>query len=259
MYLTYFDDTGDTGQNYADPQQPIQGLCSVSIDEGKWRTVEQSCRAIVAKYFPEHADQFLISGNFEFHASAIYQGSGMFRNTMLPERLQLLDDIVEVVITHSLPIAGIYIQKNQAEALLEKYPGLQNLESYLFIMLYEALDNWITRCRGPERTILIGDIDSIKPRDAEALTNLYRAVTVKENAVLESVRFVESHGSFGIQLADTAAYLLRRGLTHPNRPIPAAERLLKWVKHMRVPEYPGILRFSGGWRSRRLRRLWQRL
>lgn len=122
MYLTYFDDTGGTGRNYSDPQQPVQGLCSVSIDEAIWRDVERGCRLVVAEHFPAEADGFLASVDFELHASAIYQGSGAFRRKTFEERLRLLNDIVEVIIAHRLPVLGVYIERRERRRYLASFP-----------------------------------------------------------------------------------------------------------------------------------------
>ena len=250
MYLTYFDDTGGTGQNYADAQQPVQGLCSVSIDESKWQSVEKDCRNIVAKYFPSQIDSFLKSKTFELHAAAIYHGVGAFRQLPFSERLQLLYDIVEIIVANELPVTGVYVEKDRAAEILPQFSrveGVDNLDNLLFIMLYVHLDVHLAISDGPNRTILIGDHDSVKPGQAEQFEDLFNQSDARGGHVLESVRFVDSHRSFGIQLADAAAYLVRRSITHPDHGFPAIEHLKGWLHSGLIEDQLGILRIHGGW------------
>lgn len=246
MYLTYFDDTGGTGRNYSDPQQPVQGLCSVSIDEAIWRDVEHDCRRVVADHFPEEADNFLASGAFELHASAIYQGAGTFRRKAFAERLRLLDDIVGVVIAHRLPILGVYIDKAKARDILGRFPLTDKVDNALFMMLYANLAVHVSMSVGAERTIMIGDHDSIKPNEAEQFEQLANRPEPGQH-ILESVRFVDSHRSFGVQLADAVAYLARRHMTHSHKPIPASDRLLDWLGGAPHEDKWGAIWIEGGW------------
>lgn len=246
MYLTYFDDTGGTGRNYLDPQQPVQGLCAVSIDETQWRGIERDCRRVVAKHFPKQQVGFLRSGSFELHASAIYQGSGVFSGRPLDERLQLLDDIVSIITTHRLPLTGVYVEKKYAKEILNEFKPIDSMDDFLFAVLYLRLNSKISS-RGTSYTILIGDHDSVKPTQAEQYERMFNDPKNSETHVLESVRFVDSHRSFGVQLADTAAFLIRRHLTHPTQSHPASDRLLDWLNGGILRDESGIVRIEGGW------------
>lgn len=251
MYLTYFDDTGGTGPNYADPQQPVQGLCSVSIDEAQWRDVEQDCRQIVTNHYPEEAATFLRSGRFEFHASAIYQGSGIFRSRTRQERLQLLYDIVDVVVERQLPVLGVYAEKQLAPILLQTFGGEFNtLDDFVFVTFCVHLSGCVGLGEDSKRTLLIGDHGSMKPHRADHLQdNLTRLphegseVNILPN-ILESIHFVDSHRSFGVQLADTVAYLVRRRITHPHERIPATDHLFSGLGLRFAVE--GLM-VTGGW------------
>ncbi len=253
MYLTYFDDTGGTGQNYADPQQPVQGLFSVSIDETKWRKVEHDCHNVVAKHFPERIEEFLKTDKFELHAAAIYQGTGEFRKVPLDKRLAILNDIVSIIVNHELPILGVYAEKRNASSIIGHYhgSGLDNLDDILFTALYAELDSVIELGSRSRHTMLIGDYDSMKPHRADylqsrALRNMAEMNT-PSTPVLESVYFVESHRSFGVQLADTVAYLLRRHVTHPDKPVPASSHLIDGM-NLRFEDYTDDWTVvSGGW------------
>ena len=262
MYLTYFDDTGGTGQNYSDPQQRVQGICSVSIDEAIWRSVEQDCRSVVAKRFPNETGEYLISGSFELHAGDIYQGTRAFRGMGFSERLEVLLDIASVIVRHRLPIAGIYIEKARAPSIIDLYsqkamPSVA-IDDVLFTRLYLDLNLIASRSAGSKHAILIGDRASIPPKSIDKWIrhfNFRVAVPPIDpfsgrqlTHILGSLQFEDSHRSFGIQLADAAAYLIRRRISHPNKPNPATEHLFKGLDiQLEQAETDGMWRAYGGW------------
>ena len=52
MYLVYFDESGNTGNNLGDAQQPIFVLCALAVPETKWLQVEHDLHAEVEKIYP---------------------------------------------------------------------------------------------------------------------------------------------------------------------------------------------------------------
>ena len=216
MYLTYFDDTGYTGTNYSDPQQPVQGLCSISVNETIWKRVEKDCHIVVGTYFPNEADKFFTLKGAEFHASAIFGGHGLFRSWPRQRRLSLLHDIVDVIVKNQLPLVGAFVEKRHAAQILQTIHVADDLSDFLFLAMYATLDEQLSRSKGPRRTVLAGDYDSVKPEQADALAHFLDPPGVAGARILESVRFMDSQHSFGVQLSDAAAYLLNRRISRPN-------------------------------------------
>ena len=258
MYHTYFDDTGSTGTNYSDLQQPIQGLCSISIHHNKLGDVERSYRQIVDKYFPDNSDSFLNVKGFEFHAANIIHAdsNSIFRSKTLGERQNLLMDIVNIVVGHSLPVLGVFAKKQQASDILKWYGIPRNLDETLFSSLFRGLATVLGSLTPPQCAMLIGDHDSVKPGRAEDFKRMLSEDEVGK--LIQSIKFDKSYLSFGIQLADIVAYLLQRKLMHPEQENAAADCILhaldihldpRHLSTIKINPEIGILAFRKGWVS----------
>ncbi len=55
MHLVYFDESGNSGNNLNDPEQPIFVLGALIVPETCWQAVESDLEAELAKHFPEIA------------------------------------------------------------------------------------------------------------------------------------------------------------------------------------------------------------
>ncbi|MCL2647488.1 MAG: DUF3800 domain-containing protein [Phycisphaerales bacterium] len=47
MQLAYLDESGNTGLNFNDPQQPIFVLCAMLVAEDKWQSLEHDLCTIL--------------------------------------------------------------------------------------------------------------------------------------------------------------------------------------------------------------------
>jgi hypothetical protein len=66
VYLIYFDDSGQTGTNLADPAQPIFVLGTLVVPESLWLPLERELQAAIEKHFPAPRPD-----DFEIHATEI--------------------------------------------------------------------------------------------------------------------------------------------------------------------------------------------
>ena len=71
MYLIYFDESGNTGTNLRDTQQPIFVLCALAVPKDKWLQVEQDLHAGVEAIYPAPRPD-----NFEIHAAELMSPRG---------------------------------------------------------------------------------------------------------------------------------------------------------------------------------------
>jgi len=82
MYLVYLDESGNSGTNLSDTQQPIFILGALVVEESKWRSVEAGLEAIVEQHFPSPRPS-----SFEMHATELRNGKGYFRGIGVAQRL----------------------------------------------------------------------------------------------------------------------------------------------------------------------------
>ena len=125
--------------------------------------------------------------------------------------MNLVIDIITLIPKFSLPICGAYVHKpiaNDFHAGLARN-RVQSGEA-LFTVASSTLNTKLRTSRGPLRALLIGDVGTISPVRADEIEDL---VADRKGRIVESARILESHRSFGIQIADIMNHLFIRNLT----------------------------------------------
>ena len=95
MHLIYFDESGNTGNNLNDAQQPIFVLCALAVPEAKWLQVEHDLHAEIEKVFPPPQPD-----NFEIHATDLTSGRQWFKSVPLADRIGIRDAWFSVAVKH---------------------------------------------------------------------------------------------------------------------------------------------------------------
>ena len=77
MHLCYIDETGSSGKNLADRQQPIFAMAGLLVSDEKWKRTERESRAIVEKALGSSPP-----AGFEIHAGDLLapHGAGPFKD-----------------------------------------------------------------------------------------------------------------------------------------------------------------------------------
>ena len=83
MHLVYIDETGNTGKNLNDPQQPIFLLCAMLIHKDNWQNLEKMLQSICDEHLGEKAKR----DGFEIHATEIRNGKGVFKGMPVADRI----------------------------------------------------------------------------------------------------------------------------------------------------------------------------
>jgi len=73
MNLVYIDESGNTGLNLKDTQQPVFLLAAMVLPESKWFSLERSFLNISKEYFGDP-----LPDPFEIHAKDLKNGRGVF-------------------------------------------------------------------------------------------------------------------------------------------------------------------------------------
>src|SRR5690349_11725436 len=97
MYLLYFDESGNSGTNLADPQQPVFVLGALIVPEVAWQAVERDLELCLDKHVPPPRDV-----RFEIHAGDLRQGTGHFKGVPVSKRLAIRDEWLQVAAKHKL-------------------------------------------------------------------------------------------------------------------------------------------------------------
>ena len=212
MYLLYVDESGDTG-----PQGSSHlVLAGAALFEGKWRWIKRDLEALLTRYFPATATR-----PRELHCAEARKGRGPYaqltqgqRDALLADACALLDNLKE----KELALFTVVTDKAWWYA---RNPGKTGDDLYLaaFEDLISRFDYYLKRRHHEGESakgLIIAD-----PRHQAFCAALRQAVLqfhlvgtqwARLENVIESVLFLPSHESPGVQLADLTAYAIWRAV-----------------------------------------------
>jgi hypothetical protein len=214
--LVYLDETGSTGRG-ANGQRYLT-LLAVVVDESAVKSLETRLEALTMRHLG------WVPADFEWHGYELWNGSGRWGSKSHAHRLAAFEDVIGTLPELSISVVHATIDK---VALASKYGGSYDGDAYLLALqfLLEKLDRW----RGNEvRRILIADeAKQHQLRAVKMVRDLQRwSVGVvpgrQLKSIIDSIHFVDSKSSPGVQLADMTAFVLQRRRSYP-QPHPALE------------------------------------
>lgn len=223
MHLIYLDESGNSGTNLADPQQPIFVLGALIVPENKWKTIEYEIIEIIDSFFEGKVPE-----NFEIHANEIRGGRGIYKGMDLCKRIAFRDKLIQVALDHELRFIFRAIAKRRFGTWLESTFGKGiaiNPHIAAYPLVSQSINSYLRGLGEEELGILINDDNKEVVSDIERTTRLLRAdpTSLKLDHIIEKSFFIDSSKSHLLQLADLLTFHARKleevksGL--PERPI----------------------------------------
>lgn len=210
MHLIYLDESGNSGNNLADPQQPVFVLGALIVPETKWVSIETSILQVVSDYFNGS-----IPENFEIHATDIRNCTRHFKGVPLNDRIDLRDKLIQIAIDHELSFIYRAITKKRYHQWLDRTYGagiIINPHIAAFPLVAQTINNYL-RNLGPDTLgILINDENKEVVSDIERTTKLLRADrgSLHLDRIIEKSFFIDSAKSHVLQLADLCIFHARK-------------------------------------------------
>ena len=236
MYLIYFDESGNTGSNLDDDQQPIFVLCALAVPETKWLEVEQDLLAVVESVFPSPRPP-----DFEIHATDLISSRRWFKSIPLANRLAFRDRWLSVAVKHDLRLIYRAIDKRRFKRWVHEEFGSGvaiNPHVAAFPLVARVIDDWLKLLPDSPLGIFISDENKEIVRDVEKSIRVLRGVegSLRLCRVIEKGFFIDSVKSVLLQLCDLCAFTLRKGeearlSLHPNPLHPRAAEILTPIIH----------------------------
>lgn len=202
--LVYLDETGSVGRGARN--QPYLTLVAVVVDETAVQRLSERLQALAM----EHLEW--IPADFEFHAHEIWNARGYWAEKQPAERISALEALVAVL--NELGIYVVHASINKAR-LHSRHDGVYDENAYVLALqfLLEKLDKWRTR-----QALRIVIADETKEHQLKAVKMVREMQTWATGAVpgrqlvsvIDSIHFVNSKDSPGVQLADVIAFILHR-------------------------------------------------
>ena len=201
--IVYIDETGATGTP-GGGKQPFLTLVAVLVDEDSVRPLAAAMSSVAMTHLG------WIPADFEFHGNEIWQGQKHWKKKKPPELLAAYEAAIGLLDELDLDVAHATIDKPKLHA---RYEGSADSNAYRLALqfLLEKID-----ALGKRNRILVAD---------EAKHERLQAIKMVADmqqwgggevpgrslvSVIDSLHYVDSAASPGVQMADLVAYVLQR-------------------------------------------------
>jgi hypothetical protein len=113
MHFYYLDESGDTGANLNDPDQPVMVLGGVSVRDEGWNITQEQMARIIDNYFGG-----AVPPDFELHAKELLSpnGDGPFTGHPMARRCALCIEVLDLLSARSHHVHYIAIDKAKIRA-----------------------------------------------------------------------------------------------------------------------------------------------
>lgn len=212
MILVYVDESGDTGLNLKDVQQPVFVLCALLVPEDLWHRLESDFMQLVGEFFENR-----IPAEFELHTTDLKSRRGFFAGFTPEQTFAFRDRVFRLVEKFGLQARYMRILKKDFDKFCQKrYGSGVKVEPYFMALPFLCRDIDRFLAERDTRGILIldehrmaGDIDK-----SLWTLRLDGASSLRTERIVEKGFSIESRLSVPLQLADFLAYYLRKWEEH---------------------------------------------
>ncbi|WP_434999724.1 DUF3800 domain-containing protein [Vibrio scophthalmi] len=216
MHFFYLDESGDTGANLQDGQQPIFVLAGLSVADKKWNNTKERLDRIISDYFNGNVPQ-----GFEVHSNELLSpnGEGPFDGHPIQDRLQLVRDLLGLIDELGHHIHFFALEKESlvnVECVFEtvydsNHPYLLAFDYLITYMNWHVKENLGQSARG----MIVMDEKEEHHDSVEAIIQNRRFEVPNSQKVKWIVEFsypIDSRKNPMIQLSDLVALCIRRFL-----------------------------------------------
>src|SRR5665647_830267 len=202
--LVYIDETGSAGSPGA-RSQPYLTLVAVLVDESAVKPLAEAMKELAWKHLG-----WLPKG-MEFHGNQIWHGTGHWAKKDPPALLAVFEDVIRLLETLDISVAHSSIDKAR---LHERYQGAADANAYRLALQY--LVEKVDRLRPIQNRILIADEAKHEEMRAVRMVADMQDLGIGEvpgqqvTTIIDSLHYVDSTASAGVQLADLVAYVIQR-------------------------------------------------
>jgi len=211
MNLVYIDESGNTGLNLKDPQQPVFLLAAMVLPESKWFSLEKLFLSIAKQFFGDP-----LPSPFEVQAKDLKNRRGVFEKLTFPQQLSFRDQALQLLLDNEIAVIYRRIIKSRFAAFCEEHygPGIR-VNPYIMALPFVCteVDHYIPQSGGDQLGMFIFDEQKETLDDAERSLRTLRLDStsiLKTSNIIEKGFFIDSSKSFALQLVDLAAYYIRK-------------------------------------------------
>ncbi len=211
MNLVYIDESGNTGLNLKDSQQPVFLLAAMILPESKWFSLEERFLNIVKEYFG-----YPLPSPFEIQAKDLKSRRGIFEKLTFAQQLSFRDRMLQLLLDNEIAVVYRRIIKSKFAIFCEEHygPGIR-VNPYIMALPFVCMevDHYLRQKGTDQLGMFIFDEQKETLDDAERSLRTLRLDStsiLKTTNIIEKGFFIDSSKSFALQLVDLAAYYIRK-------------------------------------------------
>ena len=217
MHFFYMDETGCTGADLDNAQQPIFVLGGISVRDEGWRATNEQISALLKAYFGG-----TLPHRFELHSHELLNCQGAFNGHDRARVNRLVHDILDIVADRSHAVHFVSIDKaKMRDAIAAGAPQHDVVRTNIpYLLGFNYLISYIERYVRDDlgrsaRGMIILDIKDGYQNDIDAITHYRRYDVVAARRLKWLVEFsypVDSMRHPMIQISDLVIFLIRKFL-----------------------------------------------
>lgn len=209
--LVYIDETGSVGTGGR--RQPYLTLVAALVDEEMVQPLSQGLEQVAWDHLG------WLPGDFEFHGNEIWQGTHHWQKKQPAELLAAYEAAIHLLDSCDIGIAYSSVDKARLSA---RYDG--NADKNAYRLALQFLLEKVDRLDSTRKILVADEAKEEELRAIRMVAELQKwgggVVPGRPlNTIIDSLHFVASHASPGVQVADLVAYAIqrsRRRETHPD-------------------------------------------
>ncbi len=211
MHLIYLDESGNSGGNLSDADQPVFVLCGLIVPEQQWQSLEAALASAIETFWPPPRPD-----EFEIHASELINPrTAAFRSATPTHRLAFMTAWLQIAAQHGIKLVYRAIVKQRyARWLHHKFGAGVIINPHVagLALVAQVINSHLRTLPGKPLGIFISDENHQVARDVDKAIRLLRGVDgpARLTQIIEKGFFIESHKSLVLQLCDLCAYIIRR-------------------------------------------------
>ena len=203
MYVMYADESGNTGSDFENKEQPILSLAGIEEEDTQWHKINDFFESEKIKKNPEFK-------NHEIHASELFNApkSSIFNKYTWLENLQALEKIVDLILSCDLKLYYTSIFKPLFKKhLLHTFGDNIKIDPYLyaFSLSYNNF-NADMKMLGSYGIVFSDDLQNI----SHSIELLYPKLVCNNKNIIEKSFYLDSKKNNFIQIADICALYISR-------------------------------------------------
>lgn len=198
MYLMYADESGSTGTDYDNKQQPIFSLAGICVEDCMWHKINNEFENKKVEIYPEFK-------NNEIHATELFNAprSSIYNKYSWKENLNALEKIVDLIVSFDITIHYTAIDKlDFKKHIHSKFGNSIRIDPYLFAFgnIYYSFNEDLLALNS-YGLVFNDEIQSV----SNGLEILYPKLRKENSRIIEKSLYLDSKKNNFIQMADVCA------------------------------------------------------